>query len=124
MQSFKVKAMSKYETEDKYYIAESTEGELYVYISAKKDSPIKPQIIYDGYDHALFIRSPEESIILDYINPEARDKLRKATEVIIVETLLETIKDAYIANMNIVEKIPVDWTKIGLTSWDEKALGH
>lgn len=116
--------MSKYETEDKYYIAESTEGELYVYISAKKDSPIKPQIIYDGYDHALFIRSPEESIILDYINPEARDKLRKATEVIIVETLLETIKDAYIANMNIVEKIPVDWTKIGLTSWDEKALGH
>lgn len=116
--------MAKYETEDKYYIAESTEGELYVYISAKKDSPIKPQIIYDGYDHALFIRSPEESIILDYINPEARDKLRKATEVIIVETLLETIKDAYIANMNIVEKIPVDWTKIGLTSWDEKALGH
>ena len=116
--------MTKYETEDKYYIAESTEGELYVYISAKKDSPIKPQIVYDGYDHALFIRSPEESIILDYINPDARDKLRKATNVIVVETLLETIKDAYIADMNIVEKIPLDWSQIGLTTWEEKALGH
>lgn len=116
--------MAKYETEDKYYIAESTEGELYVYISAKKDTPTHPQIIYDGFDHALFVRSPEESIILDYINPDARDKLRKAREVIVVETLLETIKDAYIANMNIVDKIPLDWSQIGLMSWEEKVLGH
>lgn len=116
--------MAKYETENKYYIAESSQGELYVYISAKKDSPVHPQIIYDGFDHALFVRSPEESIILDYINPDARDKLRKAKEVIVVETLLETIKDAYIANMNIVEKIPVDWSKIGLTTWEEKVLEH
>ena len=116
--------MSKYATEDKYYIAESANGELYVYISAKKASPIKPQIVYDGFDHALFIRSPEESIILDYINPDARDKLRKARAVIVVETLLETIKEAYIADINIVEKIPVDWGKIGLTTWEEKALGH
>ena len=41
-----------------------------------------------------------------------------------VETLLETIKEAYIADINIVEKIPVDWGKIGLTTWEEKALGH
>ena len=116
--------MAKYETENNYYIAESTEGELYVYISAKKDTPTHPQIIYDGFDHALLVRSPEESIILDYINPDARDKLRKAREVIVVETLLETIKDAYIANMNIVDKIPLDWSKIGLTTWEEKVLGH
>ena len=81
--------MSKYATEDKYYIAESSVGELYIYIDAKKDSPVHPQIVYDGFDHALFIRSPEESIILDYINPDARDKLRKARAVIVVETLLE-----------------------------------
>ena len=116
--------MSKYATEDKYYIAESSQGELYIYINAKKDSPVHPKIVYDGFDHALFIRSPEESIILDYINPDARDKLRKARVVIVVETLLETIKDAYIADMNIVEKIPVDWSKIGLTTWEEKSLGN
>ena len=116
--------MAKYETENKYYIAESSIGELYIYIGAKKANPIRPQIIYDGYDHALFVRSPDESIILDYINPDARDKLRKARAVIVVETLVETIKDAYIADMNIVEKIPVDWSQIGLTSWEEKLLNH
>lgn len=116
--------MAKYETENKYYIAESSDGELYIYISAKKNNPVHPQIVYDGHDHALFIRSPEESIILDYINPDARDKLRKAVNVIVVETLLETIKDAYIADMRIVEKIPVDWAQIGLTTWEEKALAH
>lgn len=116
--------MSKYETENQYYIAESSDGELYVYISAKKDNPVHPQIVYDGYDHALFIRSPEESIILDYINPDARDKLRKARAVIVVETLIETIKDAYIADMNIVDKIPVDWSQIGLTTWEEKSMAH
>lgn len=116
--------MAKYATEDKYYIAESSKGELYIYISAKKNNPAHPQIVYDGFDHALFIRSPEESIILDYVNPEVRDKLRKAREVIVVETLLETIKDAYITNIKIVDKIPVDWAQIGLTSWEEKALGY
>ena len=116
--------MAKYETENKYYIAESSVGELYIYIGAKKSTPVRPQIVYDGYDHALFIRSPEESIILDYINPDARDKLRKARAVIVVETLVETIKVAYIADMTIVEKIPLDWTQIGLTTWEEKALGH
>ena len=50
--------------------------------------------------------------------------MRKAREVIVVETLVETIKDAYVANMSIVEKIPVDWSQIGLTTWEEKALGH
>ena len=116
--------MSKYETQDKYYIAESTQGELYIYIDAKKNNPIRPQIVYDGFDHALFIRSPQESIILDYINPEARDKLRKARAVIVVETLVETVKDAYFADINIVDKIPVDWSQIGLTTWEEKLLGH
>lgn len=116
--------MSKYKTEDKYYIAESTGGELYIFIDAKNNHPDHPQIVYDGFDHALFLRSPEERIILDYINPDARDKLRKARAVIVVETLIETIKDSYIVDMNIVNKIPVDWSQIGLISWEEKALGH
>ena len=64
----------------------------------------------------------EQKIILDYINPEVRDKLRKSQAVIIVETVLENIKDAYIADMNIVDKIPVDWSQIGLTTWENVSL--
>lgn len=113
--------MSKYETEKQYFVAENTSGDLYIYIEAKKDTPIHPKIIYDGFDHALFVRNDNQKIILDYINPDVRDKLRKAIQVIVVETVLENIKDAYVADMNIVDKIPVDWKQIGLKTWEEVA---
>ena len=114
--------MTKYTTEKKYLIAEDEQGALYIYIQAKHEQPSSPKIIYDGCDHAVFVRSKDENIILDYINPQVRDKLRKSREVIVVETLLENVKDAYIADMNIVDKIPLDWGKIGLTTWEEAAL--
>ena len=114
--------MAEYKTENDFVIAEGTEGELYIYIQAKSANPSNPQIIYDGFEHAVFVRSPEEKIILDYINPQVRDKLRKAQMVMVVEIILENIKDCYLVNMNMVEKIPVDWSKIGLKTWEEIAL--
>ena len=114
--------MSGYSTENSFLIAEGSEGELYVYIKAKSQNPAAPKIIYDGKDHAIFLRNPEQKIILDYIHPDAREKLRHASQVIIVETILENIKDSYIADINFVENIPVDWNKIGLKSWEEVAL--
>ena len=52
-----------------------------------------------------------------------RDKLRKAPGVVMVETILENIKDSYVAEMQIVDNIPVDWKKIGLgDSWEKAAL--
>ncbi len=115
--------MSEYTTENKFVIAEGAEGELYIYIAAKAAQPCTPQIIYDGCEHAIFLRTPEQKIILDYINPQVRDKLRKAPAVVIVETILENIKDCYVANMKMVDKIPLDWNKIGLKTWEEVALG-
>lgn len=116
------KTMSEYTTEKEYYIAEDAAGTLYIYLKAKSNQPQMPKIIYDGFDHAVFVRSANEKIILDYINPQVRDKLRKAKEAVIVETVLENIKDAYIADINIVEKIPLDWADIGLQTWEEAAL--
>ncbi len=114
--------MAEYNTEKEFMIAEGSEGELYIYLKAKPNHPANPQIIYDGLDHAVFLRSPEEKIILDYINPQVRDKLRKACNVIIVETILDNIKDCYMAHMQRVDKIPLDWNKIGLKTWEEAAL--
>ena len=111
--------MSEYTTEKKFVVAEGDDGELYIFISAKSDAPASPQIIYDGKDHAIFVRNSEQKIILDYIHPEVREKLRHALEVIVVETLLDNIKDSYYVNLKIVDKIPVDWAKIGLSTWDE-----
>lgn len=112
----------EYEIEKQYTIAEDASGVLYFFIKAKKDSPSKPQIMYDGFEHAIFVRSPEEKIILDYINPQIRDKLRKSREVIVVESILDNIKDSYYTHMNIVDKIPLDWSQIGLSTWEEISL--
>ena len=114
--------MQNYQTEGNYIVAESEEGELYVYISAKSDKPSHPYVIYDGKDHAVLARNEEQAVVLDYINPDVRDKLRKASVVIIVETLLDNIKDAYIADMNIVGQMPDDLSKLGLKTWEELSL--
>lgn len=114
--------MAEYITEKCFMIAEGERGELYFYLNAKNDTPSAPRIIYDGQEHAVFLRNAEQKIILDYINPEVRDKLRKSREVIIVETILENIKDCYIADMQMVDKIPVDWSKIGLSTWEDVSL--
>lgn len=114
--------MSEYQTEKEYYIAEDASNVLYIYLKAKSGCPHSPKIIYDGFEHAVFIRSATDKIILDYINPQVRDKLRKAKEVIIVETILENIKDAYIADMSLVDKIPLNWEDFGLSSWEKLSL--
>ena len=114
--------MSGFSTEKKFIVAEGEEGEIYFFIEAKKNQPQAPQIVYDGKDHALFRRNEEQNIILDYIHPSVRDQLRKANEVVIVEMILENIKDSYIARMHHVDNIPVVWGKAGLKSWEEACL--
>lgn len=111
-----------YTTENSFVVAEGEEGELYIFMQAKKEQPKAPRIIYDGRDHAVFMRNTEQKIILDYIHPDIREKLRHSRQVIIVETILENIKDSYVADMQYVESIPVDWSKIGLKSWEEVLL--
>lgn len=110
-----------YTTENSFVVAEGEEGELYIFLQAKKDLPKTPKIIYDGREHAIFMRNAVQKIILDYIHPDIRDKLRKSQQVVIVETILENIKDSYIADLQVVDHIPVDWSKIGLKTWDELA---
>ena len=114
--------MTGYTTEKKFMVAEGEEGEIYFFIEAKKNQPQTPQIVYDGKDHALFHRNEEQNIILDYIHPSVREQLRKVQEVVIVEMILENIKDSYIARMHHVDNIPVDWSKAGLKSWEEACL--
>lgn len=111
--------MSEYLKEKKFIVAEGNSGELYIFISAKKENPLSPQIIYDGFDHAIFLRNGNQKIILDYIHPDIREKIRHSPEVVIVETIMDNIKDSYFANVKMVEKIPVDWGLIGLTTWEK-----
>ncbi len=111
--------MSEYTTEKKFVVAEGDKGELYIFIGAKSEKPSSPQIFYDGKDHAVFVRNSSQNIILDYIHPDVREKLCRSKEVVVVETLLENIKDSYFADLKVVDKIPVDWKLIGLNTWED-----
>ena len=68
-----------------YYIQRTQEGIFLVFISARKDDAVGASIQYDGRDHALFLRKPMESIILDYINPTVHESLLKSPFVEMVE---------------------------------------
>jgi len=114
--------MADYQTEGNYIVAENEAGELYIYITARGGKTDHPYIVYDGKDHAILARNAEQAVVLDYINPDVRDKLRKAAVVIVVETLLDNIKDAYIADMNIVSQMPDDLQKLGLKTWEDLSL--
>lgn len=109
-----------------FLIAEggSNGNELYIFMEAKKNHPEVPKIIYDGRDHAIFLRNARQKIILDYIHPEIRDKLRKAFQVMVVETILDNIKETYPVEMEIVDNIPLDWNKAGLGTWEEVFLSE
>ena len=58
------------------------------------------------------------------IHPEIRDKLRKAFQVMVVETILDNIKETYPVEMEIVDNIPLDWNKAGLGTWEEVFLSE
>jgi len=115
--------MADYVKENSFLIAEGEEGELYIFLDAKSDHPLNPRIIYDGKDHAIFERNAQQKIILDYIHPGVREKLRQSYQVVVVETILEHVKDSYLATINVVDKIPLDLEKLGLKTWEEAALG-
>lgn len=114
--------MAEVSKEGGYLIAEGDGGSLYIFMEAKHNLPDCPRIIYDGNDHAIFVRNSDQNIILDYVHPEVREKLRQAREVIVVETILENIRDSYLVDIQHVDKIPLEWEKYGLHTWEQAAL--
>ncbi len=80
-----------------YYIQRTQEGVFLVFISARKDNAIGATIQYDGGDHALFLRKPIESIILDYINPTVHKPLLESSfvEMVEVDTSDEEVERDY-----------------------------
>jgi hypothetical protein len=70
--------------------------------------PDKPQVVYDGGEHAILYKNRETSVVLDYINPAARKKLAGEQKMLIVEWSREADEPAldYIAEIVAVKKIP------------------
>lgn len=111
--------MSNIKKEESYLVAINEDREIVFMISSKIGDPDNPSIIYDGKDHALFSRGNGEFIVLDYINPDIRSKLARAKEVVILEMKKDEILNAYYADLNIVNTVPINFKELGLKTWDE-----
>ncbi len=95
------------EQESKYDILRNSAGELLFIIRARLTNEEKPTIIYDGGEHALLYRNGNNTIVLDYINPNVRPNLEKATKVLVVEAQGSSIIREYFTTVKAVEKVPL-----------------
>lgn len=73
------------EHEQDYQIIQTEEGVLVFVIEKRKGEPVNPRIIYDGGNHATLYRQPNEVTLLDYLNPDVLEELKKSEFVIITE---------------------------------------
>ncbi len=92
-----------------YYIQRTQEGVFLVFISARKDDALGASIQYDGRDHALFLRKPVESIVLDYINPTVHQPLLNSpfVEMVEIDTAAEDIERNYKVPVKQVPQVTV-----------------
>ncbi|MDR1693921.1 MAG: hypothetical protein LBR70_01825 [Lactobacillaceae bacterium] len=102
-----------------YIIKQDKDGNVLLFLPAYIGEPKEPVILYDGKEHAVFSRNKELSIILDYVNPDIREILSNAGEVIVVEARGQEILSHYTAKIKNIENIPLQWEKYGLSSWDK-----
>jgi hypothetical protein len=91
-------------------------------VRARNGKLKEPQIVYNGGEHALFYRRPNQMIILDYIHPDSRKVLNKASEVLFAEFAPQNdaegkpsfeqkgIVREYTATVKQVSELPVDLT--------------
>lgn len=73
------------EKEDAYVVLPTTEDELVFAIAVRENDPDDPRLLYDGDEHALLLRGEKEIILLDYLNSEVQNMLKRAQSIFIAE---------------------------------------
>ena len=72
--------------EKAYEIILTDEGALVIITGPQEGKESAPFILYDGGNHATFYRRPDQTVLLDYINPEVIPIMDKAEFVVMMET--------------------------------------
>ena len=101
------------EAESYYDILANSEGELLFCLKAREGSPDRPLILFNGENHALFYRTADQMIVLDYIHPEVCPLLKEASSVLVAEFTdpvgdnpMKGIVREYVATVRHVSKLP------------------
>ena len=73
-----------------YVVQETKDGRVVIEIPELSGSPEKSLFFYAGGEHALYVRNQEQTLIVDYINPKVREKLKNSSEVVMLEANIDT----------------------------------
>ncbi|MGN1063005.1 MAG: hypothetical protein ACI4QM_01600 [Alphaproteobacteria bacterium] len=95
------------EEEKQYNILKNVSGDLLILIRARMDDAVKPQIVYDGGEHALLYRNQNNTVVLEYVHPEVRQDLKNITSVLIVEAQGGSIIREYHTKVKSIKKVPL-----------------
>lgn len=98
----------KPEQESFYEVHLNKNNELMISLRAREEEPESPVLIYDGGNHALLYRTPQSSVLLDFIHPDVRPYLADAKQVLIAETKDYRVAREYTVTCKRVKNLPID----------------
>lgn len=100
------------EQESFYEIHLNKQNEVMISLHAREEEPSSPVLLYDGGEHALLYRTPQSTVLLDFIHPDARQALFNAPSALIAETKNFKVVREYIAVCRQVKSLPLDGSGI------------
>lgn len=86
----------------RYSILQNAKGGIMIMLNAREGGPEHPRLIYDGKDTALFYRNPNSSVALPNIDEEARNPLKSAEEVLVVEIANDEVVREFVVPVRLV----------------------
>jgi hypothetical protein len=78
-----------------YMAVVTDQNQLVFVIRNQQKAPREPYLVYNGSKHALLHRTPNDTLLLDYLNDEVAYLLNYATEALIIEARFETNETVY-----------------------------
>ena len=92
-------------TRGRFSVLQNDKGEIMLLMDAREGEPDDPRFIYDGSDTALLFRSFESNVAIRNLGEEAREPLKNAKEIHVVEIVDEDVKRDYMALVRIVKNV-------------------
>lgn len=88
-----------------YSILQNAKGEIMIMMNSREGKPNNARFIYDGSDTALLYRNEESSVAFRGIEQDAREALKKVSEVLVAEILNDDVEREYIAPIRFVKDV-------------------
>lgn len=117
-----VMIVSKKPAQESFYeLHLNKSDEVMISLRSREGDPASPVLLYDGGEHALLYRRPEQSVLLDFIHPEARPYLLACDKVLIAETKDYAVEREYTAVCRHVKSLPLDQASVKPLLSEEEA---